>query len=69
LRWAAHSPGRLLLLDSRALMEAMEGIEARTHGAWLRVSYTAGLRNVYLGDVAPLDALTSYYDGGHDGAD
>lgn len=61
LRWAAHGPGRLLLLDSRALMEAMEGIEARTHGAWLRVSYTAGLRNVHLGDVAPLDTLTSYY--------
>lgn len=67
LRWAAGGPGRVLLLDSRALVEAMEAIEACTQGAWLRVSHTAGLRNVHLGDVAPLDAMTCYYEGSHDG--
>lgn len=50
LRWAPRSPGRLLLLDTRALTEALELVEEEFQGTWLRVSQTAGLRNVHLKD-------------------
>lgn len=66
LRWSPCSPGRLLLLDVRTLMELGERLDHETKGVWLRLSQTAGLRNVHIGQVAPLDALARYYTRGRD---
>lgn len=61
LRWAPHSPGRLLLLDTRTLAESIDAIEVRTEGGWLRLSHTAGLGNVHLGDVSPFETVAPHY--------
>jgi hypothetical protein len=66
LRWAPYSPGRLLLLDARTLMELGEALEHETQGAWVRLSQTAGLRNVHLGQASPFEALARYYERGRD---
>ena len=68
LRWAPCSPGRLLLLDTRTLAESIEAIEARSEGAWLRISHTAGLGNVHLGDVSLFETVALHYKGATDEA-
>jgi len=64
LRWAPYSPGRLFLLDARTLVELSERIEQKTQGVWVRLSQTAGLRNVHLGSADPFEALVEYYERG-----
>ncbi len=66
LRWSPYSPGRLLLLDARTLMELGEALEHRTRGTWVRLSQTAGLRNVHLGEASPFEPLAKYYVRGRD---
>lgn len=68
LRWAERGPGRLLLLDMRVLAESMQAIEDRSEGNWLRLSHTAGLRNVHIGDPQPLETLAPHYARVTDGA-
>lgn len=64
LRWARCGPGRLLVLDARTLMECAEAMEYKTEGAWVRLSQTAGLRNIHLGPVSRFEPLVSYYERG-----
>lgn len=66
LRWAPHGPGRLLLLDAPTLLELGEALEHETQGTWLRLSQTAGLRNLHLGQASPFEALARYYERGRD---
>ena len=61
LRWAPNSPGRLLQLDSRSLVDSLEIVEEQTEGRWFRVSRTAGLGNVHFNQVDPVEALRWHY--------
>jgi hypothetical protein len=60
LRWAPLSPGRLLCLDNRALLERLEELEHRT--SRVHLVRTAGLNMVTLeGGVRACDLLDEYY--------
>ncbi len=60
LRWAPLSPGRLLCLDNRALVERIEELEHRT--GMVHLVRTAGLNMVTLeGGVSACDLLRNYY--------
>lgn len=61
LRWAPNSPGRLLQLDSRSLVDSLQIVEEQTDGSWFRVSRTAGLGNVHFNPVDPVEALRWHY--------
>ena len=60
IRWAPQSPGRLLCLDTRAILDYLEQLEATTkHARFIR---TAGLNMVALdSEVRSLDILSKYY--------
>ena len=61
IRWTPKSPGRLLCLDNRAILEYLEELEHTTRLA--QVIRTAGLNMVALVDgTTSLDILRSYYD-------
>ena len=60
LRWAPLSPGRVLCLENRALLELLEELEQRT--AQARLIRTAGLNMVTLdADVRSADVLEDFY--------
>ena len=60
LRWRPHSPGRLLCLDNRAILQRLEELENRTSLA--RVIRTAGLNMVALDEEkTSFEVLESYY--------
>jgi hypothetical protein len=62
LRWAPLSPGRLLCLDNRALLEFLEELEHRT--SKVHLVRTAGLNMVTLeGGIQACDLLREYYVG------
>ena len=61
LRWAPNSPGRLLQLDSRGLVDSLQIVEEQTNGRWFRVSRTAGLGNIHFNQVDPVEALRWHY--------
>ena len=61
LRWAPNSPGRLLQLDSRSLVDSLQIVEEQTNGRWFRVSRTSGLGNVHFNQVDPVEALRWHY--------
>lgn len=61
LRWAPNSPGRLLQLDSRSLVDSLQIAEEQTDGRWFRVSRTAGLGNVHFNQVDSVEALRWHY--------
>lgn len=60
LRWAPLSPGRLLCLDTRVIVDYLEELEHRTSAAHL--TRTAGLNMVMLqSDLRAIDLLKEYY--------
>ena len=60
LRWELLSPGRLLCLDNRAILQRLKELEIRTSLA--RVIRTAGLNMVALDEEkTSIDILESYY--------
>lgn len=60
LRWERYSPGRLLGLDSPALLELL--LQAQSHRpSSIRVTETAGLRQVTIVPTDPIDILAGYY--------
>ena len=60
LRWRPHSPGRLLCLDNRTILQRLEELENRTSLA--RVIRTAGLNMVALDEEkTSFEVLESYY--------
>ncbi len=60
LRWAPFSPGRVLCLDTRTLLNYLEELEVRTKK--VRVVRTAGLSLASLDeDVRAIDLLRGYY--------
>ena len=62
LRWAPYSPGRLLGLDMRSILDYLERLEAQT--SYVRLIRTAGLSVVSLqDDIDPLSILAHYYSG------
>ena len=62
LRWAPHSPGRLLCLDNRAIFMYLEELEQQT--SYAHVLHTAGLNIVTLDEsIEAFDMLTAYYTG------
>ena len=61
LRWAPLSPGRLLCLDNRTILETLEELEHRTVG--VQLIRNAGLNIVTLKEgITACDLLRDYYD-------
>jgi hypothetical protein len=62
VRWAPLSPGRLLCLDTRAILMYLEELEQQT--SYAHVLQTAGLNLVTLDEsIKAFDILTAYYTG------
>jgi len=59
LRWLPRSPGRLLGLDAPSLLSYLEQAEREGH---LRLTMTAGLRNVSVAIEPALAPLERYYE-------
>jgi len=60
LRWERYSPGRLLGLDSPSLLDLL--LQAQSHRpSSIRVTETAGLRQVTIVPIDPIDILAGYY--------
>ncbi len=58
------SPGQAFKLDENSFVEYVEDLAEATAGA-IQFDDTAGLRQVYLGEmIDPLDLLTNYYQSG-----
>ena len=62
LRWAPCAPGRLLLLDAPSLVQYAQLLEDYSKGAWVRLHQTAGLRNLYIGQLDMYEPLKLYYE-------
>ena len=65
LRWRPLSPGRLLGLDSEAILAQLESLERE--GGGIRISRTAGLSTVTMDERRDaISIIASYYQTGRD---
>ena len=65
LRWRPFSPGRLLGLDSEAILALLESLEREGRG--IRISRTAGLSTVTMDERRDaISIIASYYQAGRD---